>query len=300
MPQAWSRRAFLTALAATGRAQDPVFRSDVRVVNILATVTNRGGQLQRDLTAEDFVLLENGRPQTIRYFSRETDLPLTLGLLVDTSLSQEKVLSSERAASFRFLDRVLRETMDQVFIMQFDAGVFLRQKLTSNRKELDDALSLVDTPTRAELQIQGGGTRLYDAIEKSSNDILKARQGRKALILLTDGVDVRSDGTSSTAVDAAQRADALIYSIYFSAEGPEGRGVLQRMSRDTGGGFFEISRKRNFEDVFDLIQEELRSQYSLGFVSDQPIRNPEFRKLQLTARQKGLVVQARTRYWAGR
>jgi VWFA-related protein len=280
-------------------AQEPVFRSDVRVVNVLATVRTKRGEIVRDLGKDDFLLQENGRPQALQYYSRESDLPLTLGLMVDTSGSQVRVLASEKAASFRFLDQVLREGKDQVFIVQFDVGVYIRQKPTSSRQELEQTLSLVDSQTRKELEAFGGGTRLYDSIIKVSQDIMKTREGRKALIVLSDGEDVGSDARIGDAIEAAQRADTLIYSILFADSfSSGGRGVLVRLSRETGGSFFEVSRKQTIEQTFDLIQEEMRSQYSLGYVSDRPATVPEFRKIQVSVKQKGLVVQARERYLA--
>ncbi len=294
------------------RAQDDAtFSTEVKVVNLLATVRTKKGAIVRDLTKDDFSVLENGRPQTLRYFSRETDLPLTLGLLVDTSMSQQKVLESERTACFHFLDQVLRENKDQVFIMQFDMAVMLRQEPTSSRPKLDEVLSAVDTPTRQDLMSQtGGGTLLYDAVIKASNDLMRSQKNRKALILMTDGVDTGSQAPLSAAIEAAQRADTLLYSILFSDEGyygipflgggPDGRGVLVRMSRETGGSFFEVSKKLSIEQIFGIIEDELRSQYSLGYVSDVPVRISEFRKLQLSTDRKGLVVQARDRYWAQR
>ncbi len=300
----YSRRSFLT-LAAAGalNAQDQaVFSTDVKVVSLLATVRNKQGAIVRDLTKDDFSVLENGRPQTIKYFSQDTDLPLTIGLMVDTSTSQTKVIEGERGASFRFIDHILRENKDKIFIVQFDMAVSVRQPLTDSRPKLENALSLVDIPTEKQLRAGGWapGTILYDAVVQASNDILKKQQGRKAMILLTDGVDTGSDHSLSDAIEAAQKADSLIYSIYFSAEGPTGRPVLKRMSQETGGSFFEMSKKQTFEQIFDQIQEELRSQYSIGFVSDTPVRISEFRKLQVSLNQKGLSVQTRERYWAQR
>lgn len=297
----YSRRQIL--LAAAGlirvRAQDvPTFSAGVKLVTVLATVTNRKGEIVRNLTKEDFLLLENKRPQTIQYFSQETDLPLTLGLMVDTSMSQRRMIDAERGASYRFLENVLRPKQDQVFLMQFDFRIFLRQPLTASLRQLSDTLPYVDTPTMSQLQAQtGGGTLLYDAVVTASQDIMTNRQGRKALILLTDGVDTGSDATAAQAIDSAQQADTLIYSILFADQG-DGRGVLQRMSRETGGSFFEVSKKQNIDQIFAVIQEELRSQYSLAYVSDKPVGASEFRRIQLTAREKGLNVQARDRYFA--
>jgi len=291
---------FLRALRSPAQ-QDAVFSSDVQVVNLLATVRNKNHEILRDLTKDDFQILENGRPQTIRYFTRESDLPLTIGLMVDTSMSQVKVLDAERGASLRFLDEVLRENKDHVFIMQFDLTVQTRQPLTGSRRELNQALAYVDTPTRNQLRSQyGGGTLLFDSIVDASQDIMKKQQGRKALIVLSDGGENGSDATLSDAIEAAQRAETLIYTILFS-DGSYGSnpGIMQRLAKETGGGYFEVSKKLTIDQVFALIQEDLRSQYGIGFVSDRPAPVSEFRKIQLTLKRPGLVVQSRDRYWAG-
>ncbi len=289
------------------RAQEPIFTSGVKIVNTLATVQTKGGKLINDLTKDDFAILEDGRPQTIRYFSQQSDLPLTLGLMVDTSMSQGRVMDAERGASMQFLEQMFRETKDQVFLMQFDMSVQLRQPLTSSLKPLYDVLPFVDTPTRKELMSGGSaGTLLFDAVIKASGDVMKPLQGRKALIVLSDGVDVGSDASVGDAVEAAQRADTLIYSIEFSdatfyggfGGGSEGRKALMRLANETGGGFFSVSKKLSIGQIFALIEGELRNQYSIGYVSDKPCTISEFRKINLTTKQKGLIVQARPRYWA--
>jgi VWFA-related protein len=300
--------AFCGARLASGQEQ-PTFTTDVKVVNVIATVRNKTGALVGTLEKDDFSLSEDGRPQTIRYFAHETDLPLTLGLMVDTSGSQVKVLDQERGASLRFLDRVFRDNIDHAFIMQFDTSVQVRQPLTGSVKKLDDAMAYVDSETMRQLRMQGGGgTLLYDAVARASNEIMKKQTGRKALIVLSDGVDFGSEGSLNDAVEAAQRADTLIYSILYSDPGAygilggdhDGRRVLQRMSEDSGGSFFEVSKKQTVESIFAILEEELRNQYSLGYVSDKPVTLSEFRAIQLTAKQKGLQVQARRRYWAQR
>ena len=313
----FSRREFLFFPASlslacplrAGQTGDATFSTDVKVVNVLATVRAKNGEFIRNLSKDEFSLSENGRPQTIRYFSQETGLALTLGLMVDTSLSQQRVLDAERTASFHFLDQVLRDNVDQAFIMQFDFAIQLRERLTFSRRKLEETLALVDTPSRKELEMQrGGGTLLYDAIVMAAQDIMKNQLNRKAVIVLTDGVDFGSEATVETVIEAAQRADMLVYSILFSDPraygfsigGPDGKKPLMRMSKETGGGFFEVTKKQTIDQIFDIIQEELRSQYSLGYVSDEPVRVSEFRSIQLTAKQKGLVVQARDRYWARR
>jgi len=298
----------LLAAPAAAPAQ-ATFSTGIKVVSVFATVRDKRGAFVRDLTKDDFSVSENGRPQTIRYFSRDTDLPLTLGLMIDTSLSQRRVMDAERIACHRFLDEVVREKKDQVFVMQFDLSPILRQGLTSSLRTLYDALQRVDTPSTYDLMSQtGGGTMLYDALLKASHEIMRDQPGeRKALIVLSDGVDTGSEATRTEAIEAAQRSGTLIYTIDFSDAtyyggfgGGNGRGVLVSLARDTGGGFFEVTRKQSLDDIFQQLQEELRSQYDIGYVSDQPVDVSEFRKIQLTTDRKGVVVQARNRYWAQR
>ena len=197
--------------------EDATFSTEVKVVNILATVRTKSGQIINDLTKDDFTVTENKRPQEIRYFSRESDLPLTIGLMVDTSMSQARVLESERSASFQFVDQVLREGKDKVFVTQFDMAVMTRQKPTSSRRDLEQSLPYVDTPSKSDLEAQrGGGTLLFDAVVKASREIMSNQQNRKAMIILSDGGDNGSDETLNSAIEAAQRADTIIYSILFS------------------------------------------------------------------------------------
>jgi VWFA-related protein len=295
-------------MLARGQQEPATFSTEVKVVNLLANVRDKNGKLIRDLSKDDFLLTEDGRTQAIRYFSRETDLPLTIGLMIDASMSQGRVIEAERAASYRFVDEVLRENKDRVFVVQFDMAVEVRQKLTSSRRELEKTLELVNTPTMRQLELQRtGGTLLYEAVGIAARDIMRPLQGRKALIVLSDGVDVGSEIPASTAIEDAQRSDTLIYSIVFSDATyyggfgePGGRAVLQRMSRETGGSCFEGSKRLGLDEIFKAIEDELRSQYSLGFVSDQPVRISEFRKLLLKTKGKGLAVQSQTRYWAQR
>ena len=316
-PQIHSRRRWLRSAATwlpAGfllRAQEEdtaTFSTGVKVVNTLATVRNRSGELIHNLGKDDFTILEDGHPQVIRYFSQQSDLPLTVGLMIDTSMSQTRVMDAERGASMRFLEQLFRENKDHVFLMQFDMAIQLRQPLTSSLKPLYDVLPYVDTPTRKELMAGGSaGTLLFDAIIKASKDVMKPLQGRKALIVLSDGVDVGSEANCTDAIEAAQRADTLIYSIEFSDEtfygghifgGNEGRNALMRLASESGGGFFSVSKKLSIEQIFDIIETELRNQYSFGYVSDKPCTVSEFRKIQLTLKQKGLLVQARAKYWA--
>jgi VWFA-related protein len=310
MPFHLTRRHFLGSLAfaSVASAQTPpvqqgdaVFSTGVDVVNLLANIRNRRGELVKDLTKDDFSLLENGHPQSIRYFARETDLPLVIGLMIDTSGSQMRVLDAERGAAMRFLDQVLRENKDHVFIEQFDTYIRSRAVLTSSRAKLDEALAFVDTQTMKELRSVGGETLLYDAIVQASEEIMKPLSGRKALIVLTDGDDNGSDKTLAEAIDSAHRGGTMVYSILYadsSSGGRDGRPVLKRLSAETGGGYFEVSKKLTIDQVFAIIEEDLRNQYSIGYVSDRQPEFPELRRIQLTVKRTGVIVQSRDRYWA--
>jgi VWFA-related protein len=302
-----NRRKFLVAACAAGAmAQEgPTFSAGVKVVNVFVTVRDKNGQIVRDLRKEDFAVRENGKPQSIRYFSRESDLPLTVALLVDTSLSQGRVLENERGASYRFLDQVLREVKDQAVIVQFDQAIVIRQGLTSSHKDLEDTLSLLDTPTEQQ-SAYGSGTLLYDAVRTTCVQIMRKQTGRKALIVLTDGVDEGSSISLADAVRSAQSTGALVYCILFSDAsyyggrllGSDGKRVLQRLAGETGGAFFEVTRTKSVGDIFRTIEEELRSEYSIGFVSNQPVTSSGFRQLKVTAIKKGFAVQSPDRYYA--
>ncbi len=221
---------------------------------------------------------------------------------MDTSGSQRRVLGEEQEASYQFLDKVLREEMDRTFVVHFDFRPEVLQKITSSKAQLEKSLERLTLP----IQTRGyGGTTLYDAVYLCSNLITKKQTGRKAFILLTDGDDHGSRNTVEESIEAAQRADTLIYSILFADDafgggrfgGPDGKSILQKMSRESGGGFFEVSKKRGLDAIYDQLQEELRSQYSFGYTPDDSTARG-FRPIKLTTRRKGLVVQARSGYYA--
>jgi VWFA-related protein len=288
---------------APQQQEEATFSSDVKIVSVLATVRTKNGDIVQDLTKSEFLLTESGRPQKVRYFSKESNLPLVLGLLVDTSGSQRMVLGEEQEASYRFLDTVLREDLDRTFVVHFDYRAEVLQNLTNSKDKLEKSLERLRLPFQ---RGSGGGTTLYDAVYLCSNLVTKKQTGRKALILLTDGEDNGSRTTIQDAIEAAQRADTLIYSILFSDEtfggrrgfgGVDGKGVLQKMSRETGGGFFEVSKKKPLDTIFKELDEELRNQYSFGYTPDETAK-PGFRPIKLTTTRKGLVVQARSGYYA--
>jgi VWFA-related protein len=333
----FSRRDFFAMLAAGGVALaqdadkkdgDKTFSTGVNVVNVFVTVRDKKGNTIRELTQDDFTIQEDGRAQTIRYFAKESDLPLTLGLLVDTSGSMRPFIEQERAASYRFFDKVLRESKDQAFVIHFDSEVELLQDLTSSRKTLEKALNLLDAAQPRQLNRRGqgdpgqprprAGTALYDAVLLASDELMRKQKGRKAIILLTDGDDRGSKSTLTDAIVESQKADTLVYAIHFGGEesfGPQmGRGrrggmgrypqnrvdgkkILERMAQETGGGYFEGDKKQTIDQVYSQIEEELRSQYSLGYTPDKDTGNG-YRKLHVTTKEKSQIVQARDGYYA--
>ncbi len=341
------------ALPLAAQQSTPTFSVDVKVVNVLATVRDKHGEVVRGLTRDDFTLEEDGRPQTIRYFLQQSELPLTLGLLVDTSMSQRRVLREERSASQEFLNRLLREEHDKAFVLHFDREVELLKDVTSSRAQLQDALDELDeAPPERETHGNGGprggwpggrggrgggagGTLLYDAVFLASDELMGKQQGRKAVIILSDGVDTGSKLPLGSAIEAAQRADTIVYSILFSDEQayaqpdfgrgggmgrggrggmgrrggggppqreeshPDGKKILEQISRATGGRLFQVSHKLTVAQIYAQIEDELRNQYNLGYSSDRPPIEPGYRKIHLATKHKDQVVQARDGYYAG-
>jgi len=225
---------------------------DSKLVNIPVVVRDNKGALALNLTKADFSLQVDGKPQTIRYFDLDNDLPLNLGLLVDTSQSQRNVLDDERSASSAFLDQMLTGKQDQAFVIQFSRTVELLQESTSSRPKLQEALKELDTqnPNATSDQTDTttdsapdkngrthrarGGTTLYDAVFLASDELMSKQKGRKALIVLTDGVDRGSKERLTDAIEAAQRADTIVYAVYFKGEAPQ-RDAFNDGNR--GGGF---------------------------------------------------------------
>jgi VWFA-related protein len=343
---------------------------DVKVVTLPVTVRDKHGKIVRDLTKDDFALQEDGRAQAIKYFSQDTNLPLTLGLLVDTSRSQDTVLDAERAASRSFLEQMLVQPKDKAFIIHFDRQVELLQDLTASREKLQAALDLLKTssdrdrsndpndpsnsPSGSGSASHRGGTQLYDAVFLASNELMKKQPGRKAYVILSDGVDRGSKTYLESAIESAQRADTVVYCIYFAeprheqrqgngmgrgggggwpggggggwpggggggwpgggggGRGPgggqrrseeprtDGKKILERISKETGGRFFEITKKQTVGEIYDSIVEELRTQYSMGYTPDKDSSASGYHHVVLTVKKKELTVQTRDGYYADR
>ncbi|MFZ0311392.1 MAG: VWA domain-containing protein [Candidatus Korobacteraceae bacterium] len=334
---------------AEQQAQTPTFSSDVKVVNVLATVRDKKGQIVSTLTQDDFKLEQDGHPQVIHYFAKDTDLPLKLGLLVDTSGSQRRLIEQERIASYGFLNDLMRVEKDKAFIIHFDWDIELLQDLTTSHQKLEAALEKLDTPQFNQASggggsggggHRGGGTTLYDAIFLASDELMRKQEGRKALILLTDGVDIGSKVSLDRAIETAQKANTLVYSILYadpdayghpSFGGPgmgrhggmggggmgrypggggggypqqqpshaDGKKVLQRISKETGGRFFEVSKKQPINQIYSEIEDELRNQYNLGFTPAKADATSGYHSITLTTTNKDLIVQTREGYYAG-
>ncbi len=300
--------------ASTELSDEPTFSLDVEVVNVLATVKDRNGRLLSTLEQDDFILEEDGVRQDIRYFSHQSDLPLTVGLLIDTSGSQEFVIPEERSAGTLFFRSVLRPKTDLAFLMSFDRNVELLQDYTDSLALLERGLQglHVEVPTGGFHPNPTGSkkqtsTALYDAVFLAADEMFRNQVGRKAVVVISDGYDFGSKTKLKQAVEAAQRADIVIYSVQyldrtFASRGylnlGSGSAALKRMSEDTGGSFFRVSRGRRLSSIFQQIEDEMRSQYSIGYTPRGELSKPGFRKITLKSPRKGLRIQARSGYYA--
>ena len=224
---------------------------DVKEVTLPVTVRDKKGKIVRDLTKDDFELEEDGKPQPIRYFSQETNLPLTVGLLVDTSMSERDNIDRERTASRSFLDQMITRPVDRAFVIHFDREIELLQDLTSDHAKLEKAVGEIDvqasvesTPTSDQDSGQhrtrgGAGTKLYDAIFLACDEVAKKQTGRKAIVVLTDGEDRGSQETLNSAIESAQKAETIVYTIYIGGHEDHDNQYNPGMGRrgGMGGGY---------------------------------------------------------------
>ena len=297
--------------------EEPTIKVDVDLVNILASVRNKNGALVSSLERDDFLLSEDGKPQTIKYFARETDLPLTIGLLVDVSRSQERLIDVERDAAAQFFTQVLGKK-DLAFLIAFGSDAELLQDYTGSPRLLRSALEGLRVnadaggasphPGPVPTIYKPRGTVLYEAVYLAAKEKLQGQVGRKVLVLITDGVDQGSRVRLDEAIRWAHLSNAVLYSIYYfdpGAYGGYGFGGLgasdsdlKRLAEESGGRVFKVNRKNPLSRAFDQIQEEMRSQYAIGYTSTNPVRDGNFRRIELKTRQKDLKVQARKGYFA--
>ncbi len=296
-------------------------RVNVNLVSLYFTVRDKHNGLVSTLTKNDCNILEDKKQQTIKNFSAESDLPLTLGILLDTSGSQQNVLPLEQQAGGNFLRSILRQK-DEAFLVTFDVGVNLEQDFTNNANQLIRAMDKAEINTaggngaygvpgigQGPVPTQGApkGTLLYDAVAQVSNDKLRTETGRKALILLTDGEDEGSVTKPNQAIEAAQKANAIIYVILiadrpFYGYGPFGyTGDMQmkKLTEETGGRTINVGNNgKKMEEAFAQIEQELRTQYLASYTPTNNKLDGGYRKLDIACQGDGLKVQARKGYYA--
>ncbi len=284
---------------------------DVDLVNILCSVRTKSGGLVSNLNKDDFTIFENGQKQEVKYFARETDLPLTIGLLVDVSLSQQRLIETERQAAYQFFSSVLRPK-DLAFLISFGQDAELLQDYTSSPSLLHKALDGLRAngpvgglhPGPVPTASQPRGTILFDTVYMASSEELKGQVGRKVLVIITDGVDQGSRYKVDQAIKAAQLSDAIIYGINYSDPSAYGGWTmpsdrdLHRMSEETGGRVLKVDRKHTLQEIFKEIQDEMRSQYAIGYTPVNPNKDGSFRKIEIKLADTGLRAQARKGYFA--
>ncbi|MBZ5596767.1 MAG: VWA domain-containing protein [Acidobacteriia bacterium] len=290
-------------------------RVNVDVVQLFFNVKDKKGALIPSLTKNDFDVFEDSKPQTIKYFAAESNLPLTLGILIDASGSQARVLDMEKEVGGSFLNEILRDK-DLAFVLSFDVNVDLLQDFTSSTRLLKQALNSARINTGGGSSgppgLGGGpvptanprGTLLYDAVYLAAHDELAQQVGRKAMILLTDGEDQGSQLRNKDAIEAAQKSDSIVYVLlcadrgFYGFGGYSGEGEMKKLTQETGGRVIEVGNKfEKLKEAFDQIASELRSQYNIGYTPTNRAKDGTFRKVEIKSKG-GYKIQARTGYYA--
>src|SRR5579864_3971561 len=290
----------------------------VNVVQLFFNVKDKKGALIPSQTKDDFEILEDGKPQTIKYFTAESNLPLTLGMMIDSSGSQRNVIDMEKEVGGAFLKQILTDK-DEAFVISFDISVDLLQDFTRDTHRLQTALNKAKVNvdyTSGSIPGMGGGpvpqhnspgTLLYDAVYLSAHDMLSKETGRKAMILLTDGQDEGSRLKIQDAIEAAQKSDAIIYVLlcadrgfYGGFGGYSGEGEMRKLTEQTGGRVINVGNKFDkLREAFDQIANELRSQYNIGYTPTNLKQDGSYRKTEIKNKQN-YKIQARAGYYASR
>jgi VWFA-related protein len=286
------------AKGSSGQQNEPVttIHVPVNLVNVLFTVTDKKNHLVLDLTKDDFKVFEDKKPQHISFFSRETDLPLRIGILIDTSNSIRERLRFEQEAAIDFLNTTVRPGKDLAYVVGFDVTPQLVQDYTDDVNKLADAIRNLQA---------GGGTGLFDAIYFASKEKMlyfppPEPYLRRVMVVVSDGRDNQSEHTRDEALAMAQRGEVTIFAISTNRTGIESQGdkVLKYLAEETGGqAFFPFAATDVAED-FRQIARELRSQYSLAYTSTNTAHDGTFRKIAVDATEKGYHVRAKAGYWA--
>jgi VWFA-related protein len=288
-------------------AQKPL-EVNTSIVNVFATVRDRHNGIIGDLTQDDFKIYEDGVEQKIAYFTKEVDMPLSFGILMDTSGSMQFILGAEQEAASTFVHEVMRKK-DEAIVLSFDTDVNLLADFTEDPAVLRRAIRRtqinVDATgiggTGGTTRQTGGGTNLYDAIYLAAHDELATEAGRKAIIILTDAEDTGSKLSESDAIEAAQRSDSVVHIVLITdprATEGYGPGVAAKITQETGGRVINVRNDKDLEKAFDIISEELRSQYVLGYYPANTKRDGTFRKIKVEVTRPDTKILARKGYYA--
>jgi Ca-activated chloride channel family protein len=276
----------------------PTLKVGTAIVAVPAIVRDKSGAPVSGLTRDAFLLKQDGKPQQVRYFSQGSDLPLTLALMVDTSGSQRNCIRDEIIAGRVFFSAMMKKPEDRAVLVQFDRTILQLARVTSSVPTLEHALAYLSQPHDDIPSFRGGGgggTLLYDAICAVSKIELGNQLGRRAMVILTDGGDNGSQFSEKDAIKAAQRADTMIYSVYYSNGGGD-IDVLNDLSRATGGRVFTVGPQMSLAQIYAAIADDMRMQYELGYTPPKSKAN-KYHKIALTAKDKDLTVQAREGYF---
>jgi VWFA-related protein len=299
-------RAAQAPAAPQGQRPEQPIRVQVALVNLFATVRDAHKRIIPDLTKDDFRVYEDNQEQKLAFFTHETSLPITLGLLIDTSGSEMRMLPAEQEAASRFLQRVLRKE-DLAMVISFDLDVDLLSDFTSDPAKLERAIqrARINAPSTP-ATVQGPlpqrgpkGTNFYDAVYLACREKLSSETGRKALVILTDAEDNGSKVRLEEALEAAQRTDTVIHIllVYDPMYGANA-GAAKKLAEETGGRMIEVRSEKKLLEAFDEISEELRTQYTLGYYPTNAARDGHFRKMKIETTRKDTHVLARKGYYA--
>jgi VWFA-related protein len=298
----------IPAMSQEPAGQAPVIKSQVSLVNLFATVRDKNKKIMANLKQEDFKISEDNQDQKIAFFSKEVALPITLAMLLDTSGSEQDMLSAIQEAGSGFIGRVIRKG-DEALIMSFDSNVDLMSDWTDERSQLERAIR----KTRINVPDQGSrvgnpgpigsrqitGTALYDAIYLACGEKLATEAGRKAIVIVTDAQDEGSKVKLEEAIEAAQRTDTVIHILLVVDPRYGGNpGVAHKLAEETGGRMISVRSEKKLVEAFDEISEELRSQYTLGYYPTNSARDGKFRKIKVDTASHELKVLARKGYYA--
>ena len=298
----------IPAMPQEPAGQAPVIKSQVSLVNLFATVRDKNKRIVPTLKQEDFRVSEDNQDQKIAFFSREVALPITLALLLDTSGSEQDMLSAIQDAGSRFIARVIRQG-DEALVMSFDSNVDLLSDFTDQHGQLERAIrkSRINVPDQGTIAGNPGpigsrqitGTALYDAIYLACGEKLASEAGRKAIVIVTDAEDTGSKVRLEEAIEAAQRTDTVIHILLVVDPRYGGNpGIAHKLAEETGGRMISVRSEKKLAEAFDEISEELRSQYTLGYYPTNSAQDGKFRKVKVETTEHDLKVLARKGYYA--